>query len=152
LFNTRIAALRQVAFIRKKAQGMKTSKLQSLAILALALPASAQAANVANSIVGCKAKAGTQTVAEFMAKNDNAGLEKLKTAKIKAGDCSFLSKGMAITIDKKDGQYLCVRPSGGLDCFWAPAIAINQNPTEPEKTPASRSRSQGRGWGRHSPF
>ena len=130
---------------------MKPKKLHS-AILALAFPAVAQAASVVNSITGCKAEADTQKLAEFMAKNDNAGLEKFKTAKIKAGDCSFLSKGMAITIDKKDGQFLCVRPSGGLDCFWAPAVAINQNPMEPEKTPLSRSQGQGRGGGRHSPF
>jgi hypothetical protein len=131
---------------------MKIKKLRSLAILALAFPASAQAASVVNSITGCKPEADTQKLAEFMAKNGSSGLEKFKTAKIKAGDCSFLSKGMAITIDKKDGQFLCVRPSGGLDCFWAPAVAINQNPTEPEKTPSSRSQGQGRGGGRHSPF
>jgi len=131
---------------------MTTNRLRSLAILALSLPSEAQAASVANSITGCKAEADTQKAAELMAKNDNAGLEKFKTAKIKAGDCAFLSKGMAITIDKKDGQYLCVRPAGGLDCYWAAAVAINQNPTEPEKTPSSPSQGQGRGSSRRSPF
>jgi hypothetical protein len=128
------------------------NKLRSTAILALAMPAVAQAASVGNSIIGCKGEADTQKVAEFMAKNDSAGLEKFKTAKIKGGDCSFLSKGMPITIDKKDGQYLCVRPVGELDCFWAASVAINQNPTEPEKDSSSRSPGAGRGGGRHSPF
>jgi hypothetical protein len=124
------------------------NKLRSVAILALSSPAMAQAASVANSIVGCKAEADTQKVVEFMAKNDSAGLEKFKTPKIKKGDCSFLSKGMPITIDKKNGQFLCVRPVGELDCFWAASVAINQNPTEPEKGSSSRPPGAGRGAGR----
>jgi hypothetical protein len=128
------------------------NKHRSVAILALLLPTMAQAANVANSIVGCKAEADTQKVVEFMAKNDSAGLEKFKTPKILSRDCSFLSKGMVVTIDKKDGQFLCVRPIGELDRFWTAGVAINQNPTEPEKAPSSRPQGQGRGAGRHSPF
>jgi hypothetical protein len=128
------------------------NKLRSTAILALAMPTMAQAASVANSIIGCKGEVDTQKVAEFMAKNDSAELEKFKTAKIKGSDCSFLSKGMAVAIDKKDGQFLCVRPIGELDCFWAASVAINQNPTEPEKDSSSRSPGAGRGAGRHSPF
>jgi hypothetical protein len=128
------------------------NKLRSIAILALFLPTMAQAANVANSIVGCKAEADTQKVVGFMAKNDSAGLEKFKTPKIMAGDCSFLSKGMAVAIDKKDGQFLCVRPIGELDCFWAAGVAINQNPTEPEKSSSSRPQGSGRGAGRRSPL
>jgi hypothetical protein len=128
------------------------NKLRSVAILALSLPEMAQAANVANSIVGCKAEADTQKVAGLMAKNDSAGLEKFKTQKILAGDCFLLSKGMPITIDKKDGQFLCVRPVGELDCFWAASVAINQNPTEPEKGSSSGSPGGGRGAGRHSQF
>src|SRR5262249_22152760 len=112
----------------------------------------AQAASVANSIVGCKAEADTQKIVAFMAKNDSAGLEKFKTPKIKARDCSFLSKGMAVAIDKKDGQFLCVRPIGELDSFWAASVGINQNPTEPEKGSSSRPQGSGRGSGRRSPF
>jgi hypothetical protein len=52
------------------------NKLRSTAILALAMPTMAQAASVANSIIGCKGEADTQKVAEFMAKNDSAGLER----------------------------------------------------------------------------
>ena len=128
------------------------NKLRSIAVPALSMPAVAHAASVANSITGCKAEADSQKVPEFMARNDTAGLEKFKTAKIKTGDCSFLSKGMPTTIDKKDGQFLCVRPIGELDCFWAASVAINQNPSEPEKGSSSRPQGSGRGAGRHSPF
>jgi hypothetical protein len=128
------------------------NKHRFVAILALFLPAMAQAASVSNSTVGCKAEIDARKVLGFMAKNDNAGLEKFKTPKIMAGDCSFLTKGMAVTVDKKDGQFLCVRPTGDLDCFWAAGVAINENPTEPEKSPSSQPQGQGRGAGRRSPF
>jgi hypothetical protein len=72
-------------------------------------------------IRGCKAETDAQKVLGFMAKNDSAGLEKFKTPKITTGDCSLLSKGMAVAIDKTDGQILCVRPIGALDCVWQQA-------------------------------
>jgi hypothetical protein len=128
------------------------NKHRFVAILALSLPAMAQAASVSNSTVGCKAETDAQKVLGFMAKNDNAGLDKFKTSKITAGDCSLLTKGMAIAIDKTDGQFLCVRPTGALDCVWALGVAINQNPSGSEETPSSRPQGQGRGAGRHSPF
>src|SRR3984893_14129518 len=128
------------------------NKHRFVAVLALSLPTIAQAANVANSTVGCKAETDAQKVLGFMAKNDSAGLEKFKTPKIMTGDCSLLSKGMAVAIDKTEGQFLCVHPIGALDCVWATGVAINQNPSEPEKTPSSRPQGQGRGAGRHLPF
>ena len=56
------------------------------ALLALAAPAAAHAATVANSIVGCKAEADSRKALEFIAKNDAARLEEFKTSKIAGGD------------------------------------------------------------------
>ena len=118
------------------------------AILALLLPTLAQAASVATPVVACKAEADSKKVFEFISKNDTAGLDKFKTSKITTGVCSSLSKGMAVTIDKKDGQFLCVRPTGGLDCVWAASVTIDENPARPEN--AHRSGGHGRGGG-HGP-
>ena len=122
------------------------------ALLALAAPVAAHAATVANSIVGCKAQADSRKALELIAKNDAAGLEKFKAFKIAGGDCSSLSKGMSVVVDKKDGQFLCVRPTGGLDCFWTAAVAINQNPTASEKSQSSQPRGHGRGGARMPQF
>jgi hypothetical protein len=89
------------------------NKPRFVAILALSLPVMAEAASVATPIVGCKAEADAKRILEFIAKNDSPGLEKFRTPKITNGDCSFLTKGMPIAIDKKDGQFLCVHPIGG---------------------------------------
>ncbi|WOJ89687.1 hypothetical protein RZS28_18210 [Methylocapsa polymorpha] len=116
-----------------------------IASLALLLPTAALAASVAAPITACKDEADSKKVFEFISKNDASGLDKFKTSKVAAGDCSSLSKGMAVTIDKKDGQYMCVRPTGGLDCFWAAAVTINENPTQPEKAQSPQPGDRGRG-------
>ena len=72
-------------------------------------------------------------------KNCQHGLDKFSAPKLAKGDCFSLSKGMAMTIDKKDGKLLCVRPWGGLDCYWTADADINQNPAEPETRPATHS-------------
>ena len=130
------------------------SKYLFCALLALSFPAVAQAATVTNSTVGCKAEPDAQKVMGFMAKNDSAGLEKFKTSKIMAGDCSLLPKGMAVTADKTDGQFLCVRPTGAFECVWVTAVAINLTASEPDKSSGSHSQGQGRGrgGGGHSQF
>jgi hypothetical protein len=127
------------------------NEYQIIAILALSLPATAQAASVVKPVVACKAEPDAKKILEFIAKNDNSGLEKFRTSKVATGDCSSLSKGMAVTIDKRDGQFVCVRPTGGLDCFWVSDVAINQNPAEPEKAQSSRPGGQGRGGGHRPP-
>jgi uncharacterized membrane protein YgcG len=101
-----------------------------LAILALLLPSMAQAASVIKPIVACREEADSKKVLEFLGKNDKAGLDKFSAPKLSKGDCLTLSKGMAVTIDTKDAKLFCVRPTGGLDCYWTVDADINQNATE----------------------
>lgn len=124
------------------------NNIRFLALLALFAPTLAQAASVSAPITACKAQADSKKLFELISKNDAAGLDKFKTSKTATGDCSFLSKGMAVSIDKKDGQFLCVRPTGGLDCVWTAAVTINENPSQSETSQSSRSAGRGRGGGR----
>jgi hypothetical protein len=116
-----------------------------LAILALLLPSMAEAASAIKPIVACKEAADSRKVLDFLGKNDKAGLDKFSGPKLAKGNCLSLSKGMAVTIDKKDGRLLCVRPWGGLDCYWTADADINQNPAEPEARPATHSGGHRRG-------
>jgi hypothetical protein len=62
----------------------------------------------------------------------------------KTGECSSLPKGMTVAIEQVDGQLACVRPWGGLDCFWAPIAAIDQNAqTAPSSERRTASRTHG---------
>jgi hypothetical protein len=109
------------------------------AIFALLLPSTVDAASVIKPIVACKDEADSRKVLDFLGKNDKAGLDKFSAPKLAKGDCLSLSKGMAVTIDTKDAKLLCVRPWGGLDCYWTADADINQNAPEPEARPAAHS-------------
>ena len=111
-----------------------------IAVCALFLPSMVEAATVVKPIVACKSKDDTKKVIDFLGKKDNAGLDKFSGPKLARGDCSGLSKGEEVTIDTKDGQLLCVRPWGGLDCYWTIDGDINQNSAGPE----TRQRTFGR--------
>jgi uncharacterized membrane protein YgcG len=109
------------------------------AVLALFLPSMAEAASVIKSIVACKDEADSRKVFDFLGENDKAGLDKFTAPKLAKGDCFSLSKGMAVPIDTKDAKLFCVRPTGGLDCYWTADADINQNPAEPEAHQAPHS-------------
>jgi hypothetical protein len=98
-----------------------------LAILMFLLPSMTEAASVIKPIVACKDAADSKRVLDFLFKNDKAGLDKFSAPKLAKGDCFSLSKGMAVTIDTKDAKLFCVRPAGGLDCYWTADADINQN-------------------------
>ncbi|HUB63776.1 MAG TPA: hypothetical protein VL996_04915 [Methylocella sp.] len=108
------------------------SHYRYLAIAALLLPSMAEAASVIKPIVACRDEADSKKILDFLGKNDKAGLDKFSAPKIAKGDCFSLSKGMAVTIDSKDAKLFCVRPTGGLDCYWTADADINQNPSEPQ--------------------
>jgi len=121
------------------------------AVLALLLPSIAEAASVIKPIVACKDEADSRKVLDFLGKNDTAGLDKFSAPKLAKGDCLSLSKGMTVTIDTKDAKLFCVRPWGGLDCYWTADADINQNASEPEARPATHSGGHRRGGGNSSP-
>jgi hypothetical protein len=118
-----------------------------LAVLALLLPSIAKAASVIKPIVACKDEADSRKVLDFLGKNDKAGLDKFSAPKLAKGDCLSLSKGMAVTIDTKNGKLFCVRPTSGLDCYWTADADINQNASEPEARPAIHSGGHRHGGG-----
>jgi hypothetical protein len=49
--------------------------------------------------------------------------------KLKTGECAPLHRGVSVSIDEKRGDLVCVRPYGGLDCFWTPMTTIDENPS-----------------------
>jgi uncharacterized membrane protein YgcG len=103
------------------------------------LPSMAEAASVIKPIVACKDAADSRKVLDFLGKNDKAGLDKFSAPKLAKGECLSLSKRMVVTIDTKDAKLFCVRPWGGLDCYWTADADINQNASEPEARPATHS-------------
>jgi hypothetical protein len=105
-----------------------------LALAVLLLPSIAEGATVIKPIVACKAEADSKKVVDFMAKNDISGLDAFSSPRLSSRDCLSLLKGMTVDVDKKDGRLFCVRPTGGLDCYWTVDVAINQKPAAESDT------------------
>jgi hypothetical protein len=56
--------------------------------------------------------------------------------KLGTGECSQFARGQQVTVDERDGGLWCVRPSGGLDCYWTIEKAVDLNPPAPSTTGA----------------
>ncbi|HUI22694.1 MAG TPA: hypothetical protein VLZ74_16880 [Methylocella sp.] len=114
------------------------NNMRCFVLLALLFPSMAEAASVIKGIVACRDETDSKKVLEFLGKNDKAGLDKFSAPKLAKGDCLSLSKGMNVTIDTKDAKLFCVRPAGGLDCYWTADADINQNPGEAQARQGSQ--------------
>ena len=47
------------------------------------------------------------------------------SAQTQSNACSKFAAGQKVTVDERDGQLWCVRPSGELECYWTIDKAIN---------------------------
>jgi hypothetical protein len=61
-------------------------------------------------------------------------------AKVATGECTQLARGEDVSVDERAGNLWCVRPSGGLDCFWTLDQAIDLNPSMSASTGAAQQR------------
>jgi hypothetical protein len=62
-------------------------------------------------------------------------------AKVVTGECTQLARGEDLSVDERAGNLWCVRPSGGLDCYWTLDQAIDLNPSMSASTGAAQTRS-----------
>ena len=65
-------------------------------------------------------------------------------AKIGDGKCQQFPHGQEVSVDERDGAFWCVRPSGGLECYWTLEKAVDLNPPK-QTTSHSGSPRQKRG-------
>jgi hypothetical protein len=100
-----------------------------LAVVLLVTNASlAAAAVVKEDVIGCRNEEDLKRPATGVTKKSAMRGDVNKT-----GACAPLNRGVTVSVDQKKGDLLCVRLYGGLDCFWTPSTAINQNPVAPDK-------------------
>jgi hypothetical protein len=110
-----------------------------LAIALIAISAShSSAAIVKEDVVGCRNEADLKRPITGSHVNNKPAVSN-DASKFKSGACTPLTKGVTVSIDQKKGELLCVRPYGGIDCFWAPTTAINQNSDQSTPSPLDRN-------------
>lgn len=72
-------------------------------------------------------KRAFKPINEKTAKEDGAYFK----ARLSAGECVQLLRDQQVLVDQRNGPLWCVRPSGGLDCYWTLEQAIDLYPTKP---------------------
>jgi hypothetical protein len=63
------------------------------------------------------------------AKDAKADSDAYFKSRISTGECLQLARGEEVSIDQRNGELWCVRPSGGLECYWTADKAIDLFPS-----------------------
>jgi hypothetical protein len=98
-------------------------------LFCLACPLVAEAAMTKAIVLGCKAQSDLKTAAQLRVKGEKKSSVDFEKAKIAAGDCLLLPRSTVITIDQRNAPLVCIRPPGGLDCYWTISSAIDEYAT-----------------------
>ncbi len=115
--------------------------IRAAPVLFLLCCASASAAVVKSTAIGCRIEADAKTLDSLRAKGNADGFDALSNTRIGTGDCATFARGTLVTVEGKHPPLLCARLEGGLDCFWLPERTLSlENPApEEHKTTGNRS-------------
>jgi hypothetical protein len=80
--------------------------------------------------------AGKASVDQKTAKADSDAYFKPKIA---TGECLQLARGEEVSVDQHNGELSCVRPTGGLECYWTADKAIDLFPSSTTSSGSSTS-------------
>jgi hypothetical protein len=81
--------------------------------------------------------------ASLDAKDAKADSDAYFKSRISTGECLQLARGQDVSIDQRNGELWCVRPSGGLECYWTADKAIDLFPsTTTTMTPTAAGQSR----------
>lgn len=87
---------------------------------AFVLTTSAEAAVIKHKTVGCRKDSDLKKPAAF-------------DSMIASGECFALLDDSTVSVDQRHGPYVCVRPSGVIDCLWIAAGLIDESVTPSEE-------------------
>ena len=65
-----------------------------------------------------------------------------ETGKIQNGNCMLVPRNSVVGVDQRKPPLICIRPSGGFDCFWTISSAIDEfltKPVAPKEPPKPKS-------------
>jgi hypothetical protein len=105
-------------------------KKHVLCVTALVLLASAtaEAAAIKASVLACKDEAVLKAVSQLRSKGDTKASAAFEGSKLSGGDCVRLAQSASVSIDSRKPPLVCIRLSGGLDCYWTISSAVDEHP------------------------
>lgn len=106
---------------------IRSTTYQALVAVVFILPVSGigQAAMLKTNFLACRDKSIARDI--FLPKSEQLKKNSLngKDESISANNCTKFTQGQKITVDERDGELWCIRPSGELECYWTLDKAIN---------------------------
>jgi hypothetical protein len=100
--------------------------------LAAVLPLKAHAAVTKTILLACKEEADLRQAAKLrIAAGDRKAAAEFEAGKKASGNCIEIPRNTVIGIDQRKPPLVCIRLSGGLDCYWTILSAVDEYLTAP---------------------
>jgi hypothetical protein len=108
---------------------------------AVATMPAAQAAVTKSILLACKDEADLRTAAKLRTGADRKAAAEFEAGKKASGSCIEIPRNAIVGIDQRKPPLVCIRQSGGLDCYWTVLSAIDEyltKPVAPREPPAPK--------------
>jgi len=109
--------------------------------LAVSVPLQAQAAVTKAILLACKEEADLRMAAKLRTGGDRKAANEFEAGKKASGSCIELQRNTVVGIDQRKPPLVCIRQTGGLDCYWTVGSAIDEfltKPVAPKEPPAPK--------------
>jgi hypothetical protein len=110
--------------------------------LAVAMPINARAAVTKTILLACRDEADLRQAAKLRSGGgDRKPAAEFEAGKKASGGCIEIPRNTVVGIDQRKPPLVCVRLSGGLDCYWTVLSAIDEyltKPVAPKEPPAPK--------------
>lgn len=103
--------------------------IASVDLVLLAPPA--KAAAVRGPVLACREQADIKRALRPSSDKNGKDAAAYFEGKLRTGECLQLVRDQTVLVEQRDGVLWCVRPSGGLDCYWTYEKAIDLYPAPP---------------------
>ena len=117
------------------------------AALAVAICATVPAAAAVTKAktFACREEAVLYADARLKQKKDDKAIAAFEKPKVDSGECIVIPAATKVGVDLHKPLLMCVRSVGDLDCYWAPAVYIDEFPrpaglpgAQPEPAPEKK--------------
>jgi hypothetical protein len=99
---------------------------------AAAMPFKAQAAVTKSILLACKEETDLRMAAKLRSGGgDRKAAAEFEAGKKASGGCIEIPRNTVVGIDQRKPPLVCIRLSGGLDCYWTVLSAVDEYLTAP---------------------
>ena len=96
------------------------------------LPLKVHAAVTKTILLACKEEADLRQAAKLRTSaGDRKAAAEFEAGKKASGNCIEIPRNTVIRVDQRKPPLVCIRLSGGLDCYWTILSAIDEYLTAP---------------------